>query len=400
MNRTLTKQRKRIISFIVLLHIIFFVLPIKEIYASTTAAGVAQGTSAAVNVGNTANQIGSSIPTTSVGVQQSVGANNNQSSNFMCKNDDVGKLLIGTLVNFSSVPPIYVGGIKLVDNKDIDSVLEVVDTIGAKSFMAKCGGKFCVPILMYEPDRIVTKVKKGFCFYAFNVDKGDELDFLMGVGQKALEAMKYLLAQEHIKWHWQMVVNGFLGLLQVAMDVVCLRALPIDIVVISAIDPTINKDTTFCLIKPFCILFANLPVVIACAPVTIMQQIGVLFATRYAIWCSASRGDLFPSTVNFKKESDKDTNAQVIQRMLFGAASNLQLWDGAVNVCFAVPTIICLCDHYKAHVALPLRQALTQNIFQWEQFKMWLQNLHAYIFKGENHAWILFRKKACCIGRI
>ncbi|HPL63777.1 MAG TPA: TraU family protein [Syntrophales bacterium] len=245
-----------------------------------------------------------------------------------------------------------------------------------------------IPISFWEPARFNETVKDPFCFPGAGVGFTNGGGFLSGGNneQRASDdAARYSKTQAH---HLLFPVWSILELLT---DFICVEHSGFDVAYITEVDPLWQNDILAFIIHPESLLFANPVAQLACVADSISANAG--YSQSPLFWCIGSSGSAYPMTGNVNNQDFLQANETVSARLQYKLSRELLTCDTALNLCACVPTPIWVKHNYRTHIAKPVRD------FQCHPFGrsdlIWgpLKNPAG---AGDNFAWMIFRKRACC----
>lgn len=267
--------------------------------------------------------------------------------------------------------------------------------------LCSCGLKPAIGLTVgfWEPARHVDVVRKPFCLSALgglDLDPGipaPEHGRDFGFANPADGAVVY-------QAHWY--ANPVLYWLEVLGDFGCLEGGSFDLAYMTEVDPLWNDDELALILSPDAVLFANPVAVAACAADCVAASAG--FGVREMFWCGGCQGGLYPLNGRIPFNMGGVRSAELIAHRL-AAKMHRQLvaWGhhGAAGLCG--PYLLPVMDKtaYKTQLVHPVPNTrkdggrcchpFGRTTLAWGAGK-------EFPVEGEDFAFLLFRKKNCCVG--
>ncbi len=306
-----------------------------------------------------------------------------------CNNPDMKTVMMKN-INWHSMFPMYFAGAVMTPSQD--TTIDINDTIGGTGSTCTCGtpmSRVGIPYGMWEPARLIERVHDPYCMYAFNTDMSSS--YKKPKSATKLPSGVATGTQSNFS-HAHYYLFPAMSILEVGMDIACLEVAGIDVGYMTEVDPLWEKDTLSVIIQPEALLFANVFAQVACLPSTITDNLGFAWPGRWFFWCQGSAGGIYPLTGNHQHDHLTDVTTGTIGKLLFKLTRQAMIWDPAVYICFAVPTMTWLKDHYKVHISEYFQAPITSTLGRSSIINGFFQNIP----RQQNYVFVIFRKRMCC----
>lgn len=249
----------------------------------------------------------------------------------------------------------------------------------------------------WEPVRHVEVVRKPFCLVSLG---GIDLN----PGIPAPEAARTTDAggAQDAFYQAHFYVNPVMYWLKAVADFPCLEAGSFDIAYMTEVDPLWNDDELTLIINPETVLFANPGAVAACAADCVAATAG--FGRPELFWCAGCQGGLFPLDGHAAYHVGGVRTAELMmQRLTAKMHRELLTWGMHGHKGLCGPYFLPEMDKtaYKSQLTYPIPatdkelgkccQPFGRTTIAWGAGK-------EYPVKGEDFAFMLFRKRNCCVG--
>lgn len=183
------------------------------------------------------------------------------------------------------------------------------------------------------------------------------------------------------------------------MDFLCLEMVSVDVAYLTEFDPFWNDDTKSAILNPEALLFGSLIAQGSCIADCIQSSTGLPADSLF--WCSGCQGSLYPYTGNVGAQNGGvQGSSLLVGRMIAKLHRELLAWNT-----WGKPMVTKKCSKY----ARPLieksayRYQMTYPISETSQCKrigqteiLW-QSGREFPIKGEDFAYLLWRKRDCCL---
>ncbi len=300
-----------------------------------------------------------------------------------------------TDICWSCILPITIGGATLANvggQEDIPNPTSPLCSCGVNPTIG-------LSIGFWEPARQVEAVRKPFCLTSLG---GVDLD----PGIPAPEGARFTHAQgdgdQNSFYQAHFYVNPVMDWLQVVTDFPCLEHGSFDLAYLTEVDPLWNDDELTLILNPDAVLFANPIAVAACAADCIAASVG--FGLNELFWCAGCQGSLYPldgqSTVHM---GGVRTSALMAQRLTAKMHRELLAWGWHGQAGLCGPYFLPVMDKsaYKTQLTYPIPNTDKDNGKCCQPFGrttvLWGAGKE-YPVQGEDFAYMLFRKRNCCVG--
>ena len=251
----------------------------------------------------------------------------------------------------------------------------------------------------WEPARHVEVVRKPFCLVSLG---GIDLD----PGVAAPAAARFTRSEgdgdggSFYQAHFY--VNPVLYWLEVVTDFPCLERGSFDLAYLTEVDPLWNDDELTLILNPEAVLFANPVAVAACAADCVAATAG--FGIAEMFWCAGCQGGIYPFDGHVPYHMGGVRTAALLAQRLTAKMHRELLawgWHGKAGLCG--PYFLPAMDKtaYKTQLTYPVAntgkdggrccQPFGRSTIVWGAGK-------EYPVRGEDFAFMLFRKRNCCVG--
>lgn len=298
-----------------------------------------------------------------------------------------------TDICWSCIMPISLGGGTLA------SIGGQEDIRNPASPICSCGVNPTVGLSIgfWEPARHVEVVRRSFCLVSLG---GVDLN----PGIAAPDAGRYTdgTGDQNSFYQAHFYVNPVLYWLQVVADFPCLERASFDLAYLTEVDPLWNDDELTLILNPEAVLFANPVAVAACAADCVAATAG--FARSELFWCAGCQGSLYPLDGHSIYHLGGVRTAELLmQRLTAKMHRELLAWGSHGPAGLCGPYFLPVMDKaaYKAQLTFPIPstgkivgrccQPFGRTTVLWGAGK-------EYPVKGEDFAFMLFRKRNCCVG--
>ena len=300
-----------------------------------------------------------------------------------------------TDICWSCILPISLGSARLGDfggQEDIENPSSPVCTCGVNPVIG-------LSIGFWEPARRVEAVRKPFCLTSLG---GIDLD----PGIPAPEGARYTHAEgdgdggSFYQAHFY--VDPLIYYLAVVTDFPCLEKGGFDLAYLTEVDPLWADDELTLILNPDAVLFANPVAVAACAADCVAATAG--FGLADLFWCAGCQGSLYPMGGRAAYHmGGVRTAALMAQRLTAKMHRELIAWGwhGRAGLCGPYFEPVMDKRAYKTQLTYPIPstgkddgkccQPFGRTTVVWGAGK-------EYPVRGEDFAFMLFRKRNCCVG--
>lgn len=197
------------------------------------------------------------------------------------------------------------------------------------------------------------------------------------------------------KYQVHLYDSPWLYILGVGFDNVCQSTGSFDVGFMSEFDPSWEDDVAAMIVNPEAVLFANPAAIAAC--LADCGKANVNFGLKEMFWCAGCNGSLYPLNGNVQSQvSATQASSLLMQRLTLKLhrLAFLKRYHGFKALCGPVKDPIMDKRAYKSHMTYPIPytsgvQPLGRTTVVWGAGK-------EYPFKGEDFAFLMFRKRNCC----
>lgn len=251
-----------------------------------------------------------------------------------------------------------------------------------------------VSVGFWEPVRLVESVRHPWCFPSLgglSLDPGVHAprhggDAHSGKGGSFYQA------------HWY--INPVLYWLEVLLEDVCLESGQFDLAYMTELDPLWNDSELTFILNPDVALFANPIAQAVCAADCVAATAGFPIDSLY--WCAGCQGSIYPLNGWVATHiGGVQASTLITQRMTAKMHRELLIWagSGTTGECGYYPQPLMAKSNYKMQMVYPIPntnkidkrccQPYGRTTAVWGAGK-------EYPFKGEDFAYMVFRKRNCC----
>lgn len=198
--------------------------------------------------------------------------------------------------------------------------------------------------------------------------------------------------------HWY--INPVLYWLEVLLEDVCLESGQFDLAYMTELDPLWNDSELTFILNPDVALFANPIAQAVCAADCVAATAGFPIDSLY--WCAGCQGSIYPLNGWVATHiGGVQASTLITQRMTAKMHRELLIWagSGTTGECGYYPQPLMAKSNYKMQMVYPIPntnkidkrccQPYGRTTTVWGAGK-------EYPFKGEDFAYMVFRKRNCC----
>jgi conjugal transfer pilus assembly protein TraU len=300
-----------------------------------------------------------------------------------------------TDICWSCILPISLGSIPIANfggQEDIANPGSPVCSCGVNPVIG-------LSIGFWEPARHVEVVRKPFCLTSLG---GIDLN----PGLPAPEAARFTHAEgdgdggSFYQAHFY--VNPMLYWLEVVTDFPCLEKGSFDLAYLTEVDPLWNDDELTLILNPDAVLFANPIAIAACAADCVAASQG--FGIKELFWCAGCQGGIYPLDGQVPYHLGGVRTAVLLAQRLTTKMHRELIawgWHGTPGLCGPYFEPVMDKTAYKTQLTYPIPntekdggrccQPFGRSTVIWGAGK-------EYPVRGEDFAFMLFRKRNCCVG--
>lgn len=300
-----------------------------------------------------------------------------------------------TDICWSCMLPISIGGATVGDYGDQD------DNGNPSAALCSCvvNPSIGLTVGFWEPARHVEVVRKPFCLTTLG---GIDLDPGISAPGHARFTRPEGDGDGGSFYQAHFYVNPVLYYLEIVTDFPCLERSGFDLAYLTEVDPLWNDDELTLIMSPEAVLFANPLAVAACAADCVAATTG--FGFKEMFWCAGCQGSVYPINgfVPYHMGGAR-TAALIAQRLTAKMHRELIAWGwhGSRGLCG--PYVLPVMDKtaYKAQLTHPIPNTTKDEGKCCQPFGrstvLWAAGKE-YPVRGEDFAFMLFRKRNCCVG--
>jgi conjugal transfer pilus assembly protein TraU len=288
--------------------------------------------------------------------------------------------------------PMSLGGTNLMDRGQ-------EDTANPTGLGCTCTNPIRIGIktAFWEPVRRVDVTRTPYCFVSLG---GIKIDPGIHAPQGEVRQQEDLTKSSFYHVHWY--VDPILYYLEVLLDNPCLETGDFDVAYLTEVDPTWQDDELTMLLNPETFLFGNSIAQAACAADCISSQVG--FGQNALFWCAGCQGSIYPFNGHVQAHtSHVQASSLLVQRMTAKLHRQGLMWgtSGSDALCGNYIEPVMDKTQYKYHMLYPIAQTKKINGKCCQPFGrstlIWGAG-RSYPYQGEDFAYMIFRKKNCCMG--
>jgi conjugal transfer pilus assembly protein TraU len=251
----------------------------------------------------------------------------------------------------------------------------------------------------WEPARHVEVVRQPFCLASLG---GVSLDPGIAAPEHARFARPEGDGDGIAFYQAHFYANPVLYWLEVLADFPCLEQGSFDLAYLTEVDPLWNDDELTLILNPEAVLFANPVAVAACAADCVAAATG--FGLKELFWCAGCQGGTYPidGFVPFHLGGVR-TASLIAQRLTYKMHRQGVAWGahGAAGLCgpYLLPTMDKTA--YKTQLTFPIPNTVKESGRCCQPFGRTTIGWGAgkeFPVGGEDFAFMLFRKRNCCVG--
>ncbi len=296
-----------------------------------------------------------------------------------------------TDVCWSCAFPMKIGGATVMDfgQEDFDS--------GISNPLCACytPPKVGLSISFYEPARVVEAVRKPYCFPALG---GITID----PGISAPAHVQKRGGKSFYQAHFY--ISPLFFWLEVVLDNPCLEQGVFDLAYFTELDPLwADSELTF-ILNPDAILFANPLAQAACAADCVAATTG--FPSNQLFWCAGCQGSMYPLDGWVGNHVGAvQASTLIAQRLTNKMHRELLIWGahGKSGQCGYYPIPLMDKRAYKTQMIYPIPNTKKEDgrcCSPMGRTTVISGAGKEFPYKGEDFAYMLFRKRDCCQGAV
>jgi conjugal transfer pilus assembly protein TraU len=297
-----------------------------------------------------------------------------------------------TDICWSCMFPMTLGGLPLLG-------MDQDDTANPGGFLCACASppRAGIKAAFWEPARRVDVTRSPYCFVSLG---GVSLNPGIRAPEGEVRLQQDGTRQSNWQAHWY--VDPILYYLEVVLDNPCLETGSFDVAYMTELDPTWNDDELTMLLNPETFLFGNPVAQAACAGDCVLATAG--FGSNLLFWCAGCNGSIYPFNGHVQAHvSLVQASSLVVQRMTAKMHREFLMWgtSGADALCSLYLQPVMDKTQYKYQMLYPVSQTAKIAGKCCQPFgrstALWGAG-RSYPYMGEDFAYMVFRKRNCCLG--
>lgn len=297
-----------------------------------------------------------------------------------------------TDICWTCIFPITIGG-------SVEVSLDQEDTANPGGLLCGCKNPPIVGVQagFWEPVRRVDVTRRPFCFVSLG---GVSLDpgVFAPEGEVRLQADN--TRQSSWQAHWY--IDPIMYYLEVLMDNPCMESGDFDLGYLTELDPAWNDDEMTMMLNPETFLFGNPLAQASCAGDCVLASFG--FGSNLLFWCAGCQGSIYPFNGHVQAHvSLVQASSLVVQRLTAKLHRQMLMWgtSGEDAMCsyYAQPVMDKTQYKYQMLYPVPQTEKVAGRCCQpfGRSTALWGAG-KSYPYKGEDFAYMVFRKRNCCLG--
>lgn len=250
-----------------------------------------------------------------------------------------------------------------------------------------------VKVGFWEPVRMVDVTRTPFCFVSLG---GKKMSLGVNVGKTSVKRDKQGMKSSSYHVHWY--ISPVIYILNLIMDFVCLEASSFDVGYITELDPTWQDDELAFILNPEAIFFANPVAQMACAADCVSTSAGLPLDPLF--WCAGCQGSMYPFSGHVSAHTGGvQASLLLAERFTYKLHRMGILWGsiGDNALCAKYPMPIMVKSQYRAQMTYP--RPTTKGKYCCNPYGRTTSFWEAgreFPYKGEDFAYMIWRKRRCC----
>jgi conjugal transfer pilus assembly protein TraU len=250
----------------------------------------------------------------------------------------------------------------------------------------------------WEPARQVEVTRSPFCLVSLG---GISLD--PGIGAPGAAQSTRTSGHANASFYQaHYYINPLVFWLEAILGFPCMEKTAFDIAYLTELDPLWNDDELTAILTPEAVLFANPAAIAACATDCVAAAVG--FGLKELFWCAGCQGGVYPLDGHVAAHiGGVQSSVLLAQRLTAKLHRELLAWGYHGTEALCGPYLEPIMDKraYKTQLTYPVPntssidgkccQPFGRTTVVWGSGK-------EFPVKGEDFAYILFRKRNCCVG--
>lgn len=259
--------------------------------------------------------------------------------------------------------------------------------------------RFGITVSFWEPSRMIEITKIPYCFptLGMKISEPKKGALLKSVG-KGYSTTQGKSGERGGSGNSHYYLFSVWDILDIFVDIPCIRHEGFDVAYLSEIDPLWNNDIAGFVLNPESILFGNPIAQAACIADAVASLVG--YPINSLFWCVGSWGSAYPLAGSTSVDKNIQNSALLAGRTIYREARLGMLWDTGIDECYAMITPVWVKSNYKLHMVKPVRGPIVsigRSSILWESGKNPV--LGTKRNSPDNFAYLLFKRVKCCLGK-
>lgn len=259
--------------------------------------------------------------------------------------------------------------------------------------------RFGLTVSFWEPSRMIEVTKIPYCFPTLGMKMSEpKKGVLLKSTGKNYRGTQGKAGERGGSGNSHYYFFSVWDILDLFIDIPCLRHEGFDIAYLSEIDPMWNNDLAGFVLNPESVLFGNPVAQAACIADSVSSLVGYPIDSLF--WCTGSWGSAYPLAGSTSVDKNIQNSALLAGRTIYREARLGMLWDTGVDECYAMVTPVWIKSHYKLHMVKPVRGPIVsigRSSILWESGKNPVLGTRRN--SPDNFAYLLIKRVKCCMGK-
>ena len=248
-----------------------------------------------------------------------------------------------------------------------------------------------IPISLWEPVRVVDVTRTPWCLVAAGgIQVG--ATGIKGRGDVRMERATNQHSFYNVHWYTWPIITW----LELFLDFVCLEKGSLDVAYVTELDPTWNDDLKAGILNPEAFLFGNPAAQAACIGDCVTSSTHLPLDSLF--WCGGCQGSLYPYTGTVGAHNGGvQASLLLVGRMIAKLHRELLLKSTTGKKALCAPYLCPMIkkSQYRTQMLYPIPQSrqcqpLGATEVPW-------QGGREYPYKGSDFAYLVWRKRDCCL---
>jgi len=300
-----------------------------------------------------------------------------------------------TDICWSCIFPLTIGSVKLpgFDTKKAPDMLKSDRVSSPVCYCQTPFPRVGVTVSFWEPVRLVDVTRIPFCFTSLGLSLNPGLKVSSGGTDAAVSGEN--VSFYHVHWY----IYPLIAWLNLLIDAVCLDSQGFDVAYITEVDPLWKNDILAAILTPETALFANVVAQTACIGDCAAATAGL--PLDWLFWCAGCQGSVYPLSGHVQAHvSGVQASLLLTERMIFKMHRQGLLWGtiGNQGLCNSYPMPIWRKSQYRSQMTYPIPGTAKEKFpcNPMGRSSTLYESGREFPIKGEDFAWLIFRKRECC----